>query len=156
MLPGIAKHQQNCQWPKAEDKNQMKHNKPLCPWNEVSIEYHLVIWEDRQPGVTCRGFLCCHRFNLWTANLWPLHWKHESTNWQKTKTAQSAFSSWLTHQRQTGVGGQRSGGYPWNLLLHWVQESGPPPLGRWSTALLVHFHWTLGCIFPDERKKFFC
>lgn len=52
----------------------LKANKPLHTWHEVDAEFHLVVWEDSQPGVACGGVLGYHRF-LTTADTWLLHWQ---------------------------------------------------------------------------------
>lgn len=40
----------------------LKANKPLHTRHEVDAEFHLVVWEDGQPGVACGGVLGYHRF----------------------------------------------------------------------------------------------
>lgn len=57
----------------------------------------------------------------------------------------------MTHQWQRVAVGRRSGGHWSSLAGHWGHESGPPPSGRWNTALLLRFQWTSECIFPDDK-----
>lgn len=46
----------------ANKKVRLKPNKPLHTRHEVDVEFHLVVWEDGQPGVACGGVLGDRRF----------------------------------------------------------------------------------------------